>query len=152
MTALRRILALAATLPLAAAAAEPVGAETCKACHPVAWEIWRAGPHARARESLPERNRADSRCVGCHAPVERSAGVTCEACHGNGQLYARRYVMRDRELAEALGLVAAPAERSCLACHDESAPSLGRFDPARKLPLVRHGEADREARRAAAQP
>jgi hypothetical protein len=147
--AISRLVALAAALPLAAAAAEPVGVETCKACHPVAHEIWRASPHARARENLPERSRADPRCVGCHAPVEKLAGVTCEACHGNGQLYARRYVMRDRELAQALGLVITPAERSCLACHDDSAPSLGKFDPARKLPLIRHGEAERAARRAA---
>jgi len=145
-------MALAAALPLAAAAADPVGAETCKACHPAAWEIWRAGPHARARDSMPERNRADPRCTGCHAPVEKEAGVTCEACHGNGQHYARRYVMRDRELAQALGLVVVPSERSCLACHDESAPSLGKFDPARKAPLVQHGEAERAARRAAAAP
>jgi hypothetical protein len=136
--------------PREARAHEPIGAETCKACHPAAYEIWRETPHSRAHASLPDRQRGDARCTGCHAPLgERAAGVSCEACHGNGQLYARRYVMRDRELARALGLVQ-PGEKTCLACHNETAPSLSRFDYARKLPLIQHAEADREARRAAA--
>jgi hypothetical protein len=149
-----RLLALALlAAPAAPRAHDPIGAETCKACHPAAYEIWRESAHARAHASLPERQRSDARCTGCHDPLgERGSGVSCEACHGNGQLYARRYVMRDRELARALGLVTVPAERSCLACHGESAPSLTRFDYARKLPLIRHGEADRAARGAAGQP
>ena len=143
--------ALALAAPLAGRAADPVGAETCKACHPAAFEIWRESAHARAQASLPERSRSDARCNGCHAPEPGQAGVSCEACHGNGGLYARPYVMRDRELARALGLVD-PGERTCQRCHDESAPSLSRFDYARKLPLVRHAEAEREARRTPAPP
>jgi hypothetical protein len=46
--------------------------------------------------------------------------------------------MRDRELARAVGLVD-PGERTCAACHTESTPSLGRFEYARKLPLIEHG-------------
>jgi len=135
--------------PAAAPAYDPLGPEACKACHPAAWAVWKETAHARAHSSLPERQRADVRCTGCHAPLgEKASGVSCEACHGNGQLYARRYVMRDRELARALGLLQ-PGERTCLACHTESAPSLSRFDYARKLPLIQHAEAEREARRAA---
>ena len=137
--------------PAPGGAADPVGAETCKACHPAAWEVWKESGHARAQASLPERSRADPRCTACHAPegTKGQAGVGCESCHGNGQLYARRYVMRDRELARALGLLDV-GEKTCLRCHDESTPSVGRFDYARKLPLVQHGEAERQARRAAA--
>jgi len=144
------LLALALA-PAGPRAADPVGPETCKACHPVAYELWRQGPHARAQAALPERSRADARCTSCHAPEasRAQAGVGCEACHGNGQLYAHRYVMRDRELARALGLLEV-GEKTCGRCHDESTPSLARFDYARKLPLVQHGAADREARRAAA--
>ena len=136
-----------------AGAAEPVGAETCRVCHPAAFEIWRESAHARAFLVLPERSRADARCIACHAAEgsQRQAGVTCESCHGNGQLYSLPFVMRDRELARALGLLD-PGEKSCLRCHDESSPSLSRFDYARKLPLVEHGRAEREARRAAARP
>ncbi len=145
---------LASWLALApAGAAEPVGAETCRVCHPAAFEIWRESGHARAFLVLPEKSRADARCTACHAAEgsRGQAGVTCESCHGNGQLYSLPFVMRDRELARALGLLD-PGQKSCLRCHDDSSPSLSRFDYARKLPLVEHGRADREARRAAARP
>jgi hypothetical protein len=139
-------LLLAIALPAGARAADTVGAETCRACHPAAYEAWRASPHARARETLPERSRNDKRCLSCHAPdaAQGLAGVSCEACHGGGRLYAARYVMRDPELARAVGL-ADPGERACAGCHTESTPSLVRFEYERKLPLIRHWE-DRPAR------
>jgi formate-dependent nitrite reductase cytochrome c552 subunit len=65
------------------------------------------------------------------------AGVSCESCHGPGLLYAARYVMRDPELARALGLVDV-GERTCAGCHTDSTPSLVRFEYERKLPLIRH--------------
>jgi hypothetical protein len=116
-----------------------VGPETCRACHPAAYEAWLASPHARAREALPERHRAEPRCLSCHAPdaEEGLAGVSCETCHGPGRLYSAPYVMRDGELARAVGLVD-PGEKTCAACHTESTPSLVRFEYARKLPLIRH--------------
>jgi hypothetical protein len=132
---------VALLLPAVSYSGDKVGAETCKACHPAAYEAWRASPHARARESLPERDRNDRRCLTCHAPdlADGLAGVSCEACHGPGRLYSARHVMRDPELARALGLVD-PGERTCAACHTESTPSLVRFDYGRKLPLIRHWE------------
>lgn len=138
---MRHLLAIAALAPALALAGDLVGPETCKACHPAAYAAWRDGPHARALEALPERSRADQRCLSCHAPAAEAgqAGVGCEACHGPGRLYAARYVMRDAELARALGLVP-PGEKTCLGCHGESTPSLGRFDYARKLKLIWHGE------------
>jgi len=131
------LLALAAAAP--ALAGDTVGPETCEACHPAAYETWKASPHARARESLPERSRNDPRCLSCHAPQAEDGltGVSCEACHGPGRLYSARYVMRDPELARAVGLVE-PGEKTCLACHTESTPSLERFEHAKKLPLIRH--------------
>jgi cytochrome c554/c'-like protein len=144
-----RPLAILALLPALAAAADHIGAETCKACHPLAYEAWKEGPHARAPESLSEAQRKDARCTACHAPeTEKGArGVTCETCHGGGRLYAHAYVMRDRELARAVGLVD-PSEKTCLGCHTESTPSLTRFEYAKKLPLIEHG-GDRAARHAA---
>lgn len=132
------LLALLA-LPLPGRAGDHVGPETCKACHPAAYEAWRATPHARARESLPERNRNDRRCLSCHAPdlEDGVTGVSCEACHGPGRLYSAPYVMRDAELSRALGL-ADPGERACAGCHTESTPSLVKFEYARKLPLIKH--------------
>ncbi len=59
---------LAAVVPSLSHAGDKVGPETCKACHPSAYEAWVATPHARARESLPERSRGEARCLSCHAP------------------------------------------------------------------------------------
>ncbi len=132
---------LALAVPAAVYAQGLLGPETCKACHPAAYEVWRESPHARAREGLPERSRKDPRCIACHAPDQERgvAGVSCETCHGPGQLYAHRYVMRDKELARAVGL-ADPGEKTCLACHTESTPSLEKFEYAKKLPLIAHGK------------
>jgi len=130
---------IALLLPGLAVAGDLVGSETCKACHPAAFAAWRSGPHARGLETLPENRRADRRCLSCHAPnaSDGLAGVGCEACHGPGRLYAARYVMRDAELARALGLEPV-GERTCLACHTEATPSLRRFDARAKLPLIAH--------------
>ncbi len=133
---------LLVAVPLAAVATgDKVGPETCKACHPAAYARWRAGPHARARDSLPERSRDDKRCLSCHAPdlADGISGVSCETCHGPGRIYSATYVMRDPELARAVGL-AEVGERTCAACHTDSTPSLERFDYRRKLPLIEHAE------------
>ncbi|MFY3744193.1 cytochrome c family protein [Anaeromyxobacter sp. Red801] len=137
-----RLPLLAAVLalpPAARAAGDKVGPEACKACHPSAYERWRVSPHARALEVLPAERREDPRCLSCHAPDREDglAGVSCETCHGPGRAYAADYVMRDRELARAVGLVD-PGPKTCLACHTDSTPSLLRFDPKRKLPLIDH--------------
>jgi len=136
-----RALVLALLAPAISHAGDKVGPHTCKACHPAAYAAWLASPHARARESLPERSRNEPRCLSCHAPDAKDglAGVSCEACHGGGRLYSAPYVMRDPELARAVGLLD-PGEKSCASCHTESTPSLVRFEYARKLPLIRHWE------------
>jgi formate-dependent nitrite reductase cytochrome c552 subunit len=133
--------AIAALLaPARARPADTVGPETCRACHPSAYETWAASPHARAREALPERSRNEPRCLSCHAPEAQDgrAGVTCESCHGSGRAYAAPWVMRDPELARAVGLLDA-GPKTCAACHTDSTPSLVRFEYERKLALIRHG-------------
>jgi hypothetical protein len=149
---LLRALALAA-LPLLAAGGDKVGPETCKACHPGAFAAWAAGPHARARESLREKSRDDRRCLSCHAPDAEDglAGVSCESCHGAGRLYSAAYVMRDAELARAVGLLD-PGEKTCAACHTDSTPSLEAFDFARKRLLIDHWTAERAPEGPKAEP
>ena len=133
------VASLLALAPVAATAQGYIGAETCKVCHPAAYESWRDGPHARALDRLPEQSQKDPRCTSCHAPaLEQGArGVTCETCHGPGRVYSPAYVMRDRELARAVGLLD-PGERTCAACHTESTPSLKPFQYVEKLPLIQH--------------
>jgi hypothetical protein len=151
--ALALLLAAAPALAGAAGFSAPtVGPETCKACHPAAYEAWTKGPHSRAYDSLPERNRKDKRCLSCHAPLleDGFAGVGCETCHGAGGAYSARYVMRDPELSKAVGLLA-PNEKTCGGCHNESTPSLSKFEYGRKLPLIEHWVAERAAWKAAPQ-
>jgi hypothetical protein len=143
--------AAAGELPAArAGGGSKVGPETCKACHPAAYEVWRNGPHARSLEGLPAQSRKDPRCLSCHAPDadEGLTAISCESCHGPGRIYSAPYVMRDPELARLVGLVD-PGEKSCLACHGESAPSLVRFEYTRKLPLIDHWTRERASQAAA---
>ena len=139
---MRALLVTLVALPALAAAQGFVGAETCKACHPGAYEAWRDSAHAHALDRLPEASRRDARCAACHGPPAEAGahGVTCEACHGPGRSYAQSFVMRDRELARAVGL-ADVGERTCASCHTESTPGLRPFRYAEKLPLIRHGDA-----------
>jgi formate-dependent nitrite reductase cytochrome c552 subunit len=136
-----------------ALAADPIGSESCRACHPRAWEIWKDSPHSRATASLSARQQKDARCLSCHSP-DASKGVpevSCETCHGGGQFYSPRYVMKDAELARAVGLLD-PTERLCLKCHDSNAPSLRPFSFEEKLQRIDHwseGRAARQAQKAA---
>jgi hypothetical protein len=136
----------------AALAADFVGPESCKACHPEAYAAWRQSKHARAKDSLSVQQQKDARCLSCHAPNlgdQHVAQITCETCHGGGQSYATSYVMKDPELSRLVGLVD-PQEKSCKACHDASSPSLKPFDFAEKLKLIDHWSAERARREARA--
>ena len=108
------LLAAVPALAHAQASAGYVGNESCKTCHEEAYEQWKAGPHARATASLTGKSAQDGRCLSCHAPAQTKgvASVGCEVCHGPGQFYSPRYVMKDAELARAVGLDD-PGEKSC---------------------------------------
>ncbi|MBX7112987.1 MAG: cytochrome c family protein [Myxococcaceae bacterium] len=139
----------ALALGSAAWAHDYLGPQSCQGCHPDAFAAWKASPHARARESLSAVQQRDARCLACHSPNEaesKVAHVTCETCHGGGQYYSPRFVMKDAELARLLGLVD-PSEKGCRTCHDASSPSLKPFDFVSKLKAIDHWTAER-ARRA----
>lgn len=147
-----RALLLGGVLCLAtvAAAADFLGPESCKACHPDAYTAWKTSKHARARESLSPQQQKDSRCLSCHSPNESEAqlqNVTCETCHGAAQYYTPSYVMKDPELARLVGLVD-PSEKACRTCHDASSPSLKPFEFVEKLKLIDHWTIEREKRAA----
>lgn len=132
---------------------EFVGAEACKACHAEAYSAWKASKHSRSKASLSPLQQKDARCLTCHSPNESSNGVadvSCESCHGGGQHYASRYVMKDSELVRLAGLVD-PSEKGCRTCHDASSPSLKPFSFIDKLKLIDHWSEER-ARRAEVQP
>jgi hypothetical protein len=111
--------------PAVAGRADWTGSATCGSCHPAALAAWQATRHATTATRLPAKPAGT--CLACHATGEAPAGpaiaieVGCEACHGAGAAYAADDIMRNPELARALGLadVATPAARTaiCAGCH-----------------------------------
>jgi hypothetical protein len=144
------LIVLAFVLPGAAGAADFLGPESCKGCHPAAYEAWMQSKHARATDSLSDTQKKDARCLSCHAPDQSAQGashITCETCHGGGQYYSPAYVMKDAELARLVGLVD-PSEKACRTCHDASSPSLKPFNFVEALKAIDHWSAERTANKA----
>ncbi|HEV8321786.1 MAG TPA: multiheme c-type cytochrome [Myxococcota bacterium] len=137
------LLALVVALAPRAAPAERadyVGSETCGTCHRAEYDKWRTSAHARATATLPGTFRRDPRCAGCHATdtLGELAEVGCESCHGAGRWYYKAAVMRDAEVARALGLTDA-GEATCKGCHGSDAPSVRPFDFKEAWKRIAHG-------------
>lgn len=147
-TSLTLALLVATVAPARALAADFIGSENCKTCHPAAYDAWKDSQHSRAAAALTPKQQKDARCMSCHSPEQNRgfSDVGCEVCHGGGQFYAPRYVMKDAELSRAVGLVD-PSEKMCVKCHDANAPALAPFKFADKLKLIDHWTAEREARK-----
>ena len=77
------------------------------------------------------------RCFGCHTTASTTSGtfdpehafwgVTCEACHGAGSLYAEFKTTHEKfKLAEvqALGSTSPPKVEQCLQCHVKECPTM----------------------------
>ena len=136
-----------------AQAYDHLGSESCQGCHPEAFAAWKLSPHARAKDSLSAAQQKDARCLSCHSPAEsdqRVQNMGCEACHGGGQYYSARYVMKDGELSRLLGL-SDVSEKSCRTCHDASSPSLKGFDFVQKLKAIDHWSAEKTRRESKAE-
>ncbi len=93
-----------------------VGGKGCAECHPREQEHWATTAHARAYQTLVEKNKtSDPSCLACHttgfgSPREAGArfeNVQCEACHGP----AEDHPNPRKELAEA-------DEHECRQCHN----------------------------------
>ena len=109
--------------------------------------IWEQSKHAEAYKRLltPEAKEAgkkvgvdapekSDKCLKCHAsgfgvPKELldegftiEHGVQCETCHGAGEFYKKKTVMKDRKKAAELGMVLGD-EKTCLQCHNDTAPT-----------------------------
>jgi hypothetical protein len=141
-----RVLALVWVLvAFEAQAFDFLGSESCQSCHPDAWAAWKASPHARAKDVLSPTQQRDARCLSCHSPNEgdqKVTSVSCESCHGGGQYYSSKHVMKDPELVRLAGLVD-PTEKSCRACHDASSPSMKPFDFKSRLKAMDHWSVER---------
>jgi len=148
---MNRLLVLLLAAP-AALASDLVGPASCRTCHPEAYRIWAASPHARAAQSLAPEQRKQPLCLQCHSRDEQRAGqadvqgVSCETCHGGGRFYQPAVVMRDKELSRLFGLVD-PTPQTCLVCHGGATPSVKQFDVKEAMQRIDHWTADRAARK-----
>ncbi len=137
-----RLLATLSSLLVAAGAlaGDWLGARECRTCHEAQYAQWQKTPHARAHELLSESESRDPRCTSCHstAAADGLVGVQCESCHGAGRHYWPEPVMRDVELAKAVGLTGGGDATTCRRCHREDAPRVTPFDLAAALEKVRH--------------
>lgn len=127
--------------PALKASAPYIGAESCRSCHPGQYEAWKKGPHASAFFRLDLSRREDPRCVRCHATDSRGGmdAIECESCHGPGGHYSKSFIMKDLELAKAVGLRPRDYE-TCLLCHEGDMPTVRSFDAARDWKRLPHSE------------
>jgi hypothetical protein len=135
--------------PAAVAADGTVGAQRCRQCHEFEYQVWAQGPHQRAQVALTEEQRRDAKCSNCHSVsgrpgAESTQGVDCERCHGPGKYYQAGYVMKDHELARAVGL-ADVTQAQCVQCHTEGAPSIKPFDFKAMWSKIDHSRAAHDA-------
>ena len=133
-----------------------IGSSRCQTCHVEEYAIWESSKHARSYTALSPEQQKDPKCNTCHTVSGRPGmtgvgGVDCERCHGPGKYYSPRYVMKDRELAQAVGLIR-PKATSCVQCHTQGAPTIRPFDHAKMWPRIDHSrskiQADKAGRRA----
>lgn len=137
-----------ATVVGASASESYIGAERCRACHEFEYQVWARSAHGRSQAALDDEQRADPKCNTCHTMAAETGSDTtaigCERCHGPGKYYYPRYVMKDRELARAVGLVE-PRREHCAQCHTEGTPSIRPFDYDTMWTKIDHGKRAREA-------
>lgn len=122
---------LAITLNLNAAY---IGSKKCAKCHRKEFRWWTGDRHFKAFTKLKEKQQKDMDCLRCHTLDARVKFwefkykyVGCESCHGEGSLYAKKSVMRNKGLAMQKGLKL-PSETLCKTCHNKSSPNFLPFD------------------------
>jgi len=134
-----------------------VGSDACKSCHAAEHEVWVAGPHARASETLAGQGKAgDAACLRCHTtgfdlpggfPRDGAAAahadlarVGCEACHGPGGDHVK-------EGAPRIGTILALGDKCdscvilqiCGTCHDDANDPGFEYEVTAKIEAQRHG-------------
>ncbi len=93
------------------------GSNNCAQCHTKQYNKWKASPHYKADEKLTEKQKKNPKCISCHQP-SKDKGVSCESCHGNGQHYAKTFVMKDKKLSKMVGLKKVN-QQTCNKCHNK---------------------------------
>jgi predicted CXXCH cytochrome family protein len=97
-----------------------IGDKVCRTCHLTEYKLWKETKHARAYQSLINKNQQfDLECIGCHTTgygreggfpslgsLGKFKGVQCEECHGPGDKHQR-----------GGNIVKSVSEDVCLRCH-----------------------------------
>ena len=124
-----------------------VGAESCRECHEVGFQIWLASRHAHAFESLERQgHQYNPRCLKCHTVGYMASdgyvnqeltahlkNVSCESCHGRGDYHNKLKASQNIEAKKVL--MKTP---QCLDCHDkENSPYFNRD---RYWEKIKHGK------------
>lgn len=127
------------------------GSPACASCHPAAHAGWSKSGHARAFESLLEKDsEADPSCISCHVvgfgepggyrrkmAAGPLTGVGCESCHGPGSEHVR--VRSSTAPGQEILLKMRPVgQGQCTQCHygEFSRP----FDWNEFWPVIQHGK------------
>lgn len=104
-----------------------VGAESCRSCHPKAYETWANSKHAHAFHTLEEKGyETNPRCLECHTIgylasdgylnaklTPHLKDVSCESCHGRGDHHVKFHSKQNTALKEA-GF----KKVNCVGCHN----------------------------------
>jgi hypothetical protein len=128
-----------------------VGAAKCKICHKSEKQgkqflIWESSMHSQSFKPLTlDETKAtvgdapeNPKCLKCHAPLYEKApnlkeeGVTCEVCHGPGNIYKKLSIMKDRDASAKNGLILygsnVAIKTHCMKCHENAHYKAFDFD------------------------
>jgi len=103
-----------------------VTSDQCGECHRPQYDAWLKQRHARAEQTLLEKDRAVPECLNCHSeryrrtglpPVKNAmaGGIECSTCHGEGIVHSLVETKDD--------IMLNPGIKHCLECHTEERDS-----------------------------
>ena len=117
------------------------GSKKCASCHFKQYMTWKKDNHSKAFTNLPAKYRTDGDCLKCHttgfgtptgfkdaATTPVLAGVTCESCHGPGNVHeevAKTFGTRklteaeEKQVRGTIHLI--PLQNVCFGCHQNKA-------------------------------
>ena len=91
-------------------------------------------------EEFKNEVKSHASLLGKNFKVEE--GVQCESCHGAGEKYKKKSIMKDHAKSVAAGLTEfkdkAPIEKLCVTCHNKKSPTFKDFDFEKRWAEIAH--------------
>ena len=124
-----------------------IGPQNCQSCHKKAHSVWLKSRHARALETLEQKeHQYNPRCLQCHTVgymasdgyinqklTPKLKDVSCESCHGRGDYHAKKRM--GEQLPVKRVIMKTP---NCGDCHDQD--NSPNFDKAKYWEKIAHGK------------